>query len=88
MLRALSLLKTMQKEYNIKPDAIVFNTLIQGAAARKNPEIAEQLLEMMQTANVAPSSYTLCQCVKLFGKPFYIFLYFLCSLTSASCLFI
>lgn len=66
--RALSLLDQMQKRYGIRPDAIVFNTLIQGAATRKNPALVEHLLNLMQQSNVPPSSYTLCQCVKLYGK--------------------
>lgn len=66
--RALSLLDQMQKRYGIRPDAIVFNTLIQGAATRKNPALVEHLLKLMQQSNVPPSSYTLCQCVKLYGK--------------------
>ncbi|KAL8448259.1 hypothetical protein Emag_004027 [Eimeria magna] len=66
--KALSLLDQMQKKYKIRPDAIVFNTLIQGAATRKDPALVEHLLSLMQQCNVPPSSYTLCQCVKLYGK--------------------
>ncbi|KAL8427583.1 hypothetical protein Efla_005758 [Eimeria flavescens] len=66
--KALSLLDQMQRRYGIKPDAIVFNTLIQGAATRKDPLLVEHLLTLMQQSNVPPSSYTLCQCVKLYGK--------------------
>ncbi|KAL8428307.1 hypothetical protein ACSSS7_007318 [Eimeria intestinalis] len=66
--KALSLLDQMQKKYKIRPDAIVFNTLIQGAATRKDPALVEHLLNLMQQCNVPPSSYTLCQCVKLYGK--------------------
>ncbi|KAL8449021.1 hypothetical protein Emed_003373 [Eimeria media] len=64
--KALSLLDQMQKKYKIRPDAIVFNTLIQGAATRKDPALVEHLLSLMQQCNVPPSSYTLCQCVKLY----------------------
>ncbi|KAL8275985.1 hypothetical protein Esti_000101 [Eimeria stiedai] len=66
--KALSLLDQMQNKYKIRPDAIVFNTLIQGAATRKDPALVEHLLSLMQQCNVPPSSYTLCQCVKLYGK--------------------
>lgn len=64
---ALDLLRRMLTSH-ITPDAILFNTLIQGAATRKNVEMVESLLNLMCSANVKPSSYTLCQCVKLYGK--------------------
>ncbi|PFH31497.1 pentatricopeptide repeat domain-containing protein [Besnoitia besnoiti] len=65
---ALGVFEQMQREARIAPDAIVYNTLIQGAATRRNVALAESLLRHMLQNNVKPSSYTLCQCVKLYGK--------------------
>ncbi|CBZ56205.1 putative PPR repeat-containing protein [Neospora caninum Liverpool] len=65
---ALGLFEQMQKDAKISPDAIVYNTLIQGAATRRNVTLVESLLLHMLQNNVKPSSYTLCQCVKLYGK--------------------
>ncbi|KEP60871.1 UNVERIFIED_CONTAM: pentatricopeptide repeat domain-containing protein [Hammondia hammondi] len=65
---ALGLFEQMQKDAKISPDAIVYNTLIQGAATRRNVTLVESLLLHMLQNKVKPSSYTLCQCVKLYGK--------------------
>ncbi|OXB71052.1 UNVERIFIED_CONTAM: hypothetical protein H355_009339 [Colinus virginianus] len=66
---ALQLFDNMQQRAHIKADAIIYNTLIQGAATRKRVQLVELLLQHMIDHGVPPSSYTLCQCVKLHEYP-------------------
>ena len=46
-------------EMNVQPDAVTFNTLINGYAQRGHADDAERLLELMQKKGLEPDTVTL-----------------------------
>jgi len=65
--QALQLFGAMQ-EKGIKPDAIVFNSLLDGCAKKQVPALCEQVLSDMEAAGVAPSNHSASILIKLYGR--------------------
>merc|ERR1719335_1495067 len=65
--QGLRLLSLMQRR-GIKPDAILFNSILDGCAHKQMRALTEQVLRDMEAAGVAPSNFTLSILVKLYGR--------------------
>jgi len=65
--QGLQLLGLMQRR-GISPDAIVFNSILDGCAHKQMRTLTEQVLKDMESANIAPSNFTLSILVKLYGR--------------------
>jgi len=65
---AFSVLDEMRRVTSLKPDEIVYNTLLDGCAQGGLVSEGERLLEDMQKEGIVPSSYTLTVLVKLMGQ--------------------
>jgi pentatricopeptide repeat protein len=52
----------------ISPDAIVFNSILDGCAHKQMRTLTEQVLQDMEKAGIAPSNFTLSILVKLYGR--------------------
>merc|ERR1719261_395763 len=65
--QGLQLLGLMQRR-NISPDAIVFNSILDGCAHKQMRTLTEQVLRDMENAGIAPSNFTLSILVKLYGR--------------------
>jgi pentatricopeptide repeat protein len=52
----------------IQPDAILFNSILDGCAHKQMRSLTEMVLKDMQTAGIAPSNFTLSILVKLYGR--------------------
>jgi pentatricopeptide repeat protein len=59
---------TLMRKRGIKPDAILFNSILDGCARKQMRTLTEQVLRDMEDANVAPSNFTLSILVKLYGR--------------------
>merc|ERR1719450_1509332 len=66
--KALAVLKEMRGHKNIEPDEITYNSFLDGCAKQHRVDEALTALEMMQSAGVSPSNYTLSILVKLLGR--------------------
>ncbi|CAE7523743.1 EMB2745 [Symbiodinium pilosum] len=64
---ALELFGAMRRK-GIKPDAIVFNSLLDGCARKEMPMLCEQVIEDMVAAGVQPSNYSASILIKLYGR--------------------
>jgi len=62
---ALAALEDLHKDRSLKPDEIVYNTLLEGCAKACLVQEGERILGDMQEMGVAPSNYTLTVVVKL-----------------------
>merc|ERR1719230_1401146 len=65
--QGLQLLGLMQRR-GILPDAIVFNSILDGCAHKQMRALTEQGLSDMENAGIAPSNFTLSILVKLYGR--------------------
>merc|ERR1719199_1955211 len=65
--QGLQLLGLMQRK-GISPDAIVFNSILDGCAHKQMRTLTEQVLQDMESAGIAPSNFTLSILVKLYGR--------------------
>merc|ERR1719253_2054957 len=65
--RSLELFSLMRRK-GIKPDAIVFNSLLDGCAKKQMPTLCEQVIADMEQAGVAPSNYSASILIKLYGR--------------------
>merc|ERR1719473_1047780 len=65
--QALHLFGLMQ-EKGIRPDAIVFNSLLDGCAKKQVPALCEQLIQDMEAAGVVPSNHSASILIKLYGR--------------------
>jgi pentatricopeptide repeat protein len=63
----LQLLGLMQRR-GIQPDAILFNSILDGCAHKQMRSLTEMVLKDMQAAGIAPSNFTLSILVKLYGR--------------------
>jgi len=63
-----SVLKEMQQETNLKPDEILYNSLLDGCARNNLFDEGQELLEQMLQAGIAPSNFTLSIMVKLLNR--------------------
>jgi pentatricopeptide repeat protein len=62
---AFEVLDDMRKTTNLKPDEIMYNTLLDGCAQANLAEEGLKILETMQREGIRPSNYTLSILVKL-----------------------
>merc|ERR1719161_1051729 len=58
----------MKKDAHLKPDEIMYNSLMDGCAQNNLVEDGLQLLEEMQREGVPPSNFTLSILVKLMSR--------------------
>merc|ERR1719461_2211549 len=65
--QGLQLLDLMQRR-GIAPDAILFNSILDGCAHKQMRTLTEQVLQDMEAAGIAPSNFTLSILVKLYGR--------------------
>lgn len=66
--KALELASCMRKELRIKPDGVLYNSLLDGCARQSRLEEALALFEEMKQEGVAPSNFTLSIMCKLLGR--------------------
>jgi len=66
--RALELLRQMCNESGLKPDEVMYNSLLDGCAREQRLDDALSLLAEMRAAGIAPSNYTLSILCKLLGR--------------------
>ena len=52
----------------IEPDAVLFNSIIDGAARKQMTSLAEQVFGDMESSGVSPGNFTLSILVKMYGK--------------------
>jgi len=64
----MQVMKEMQEETKLKPDEIMFNSLLDGCAANNLFEEGENLLKEMLQAKIAPSNFTLSIMVKMLNR--------------------
>merc|ERR1719262_1122485 len=62
---AFDVLDNMRKNTNLKPDEIMYNTLLDGCAQANLSEEGLKILQTMQQEGIRPSNYTLSILVKL-----------------------
>merc|ERR1719222_1321568 len=65
---AFSVLKDMRRDTSLKPDEIMYNSLLDGCAQNNLYEEGVSLLEQMQKEGIAPSNFTLSIMVKLLNR--------------------
>merc|ERR1719284_1359250 len=65
---AFSLLEQMKRETNLKPDEIMYNSLLDGCAQHSLLDEGLRLLAQMQAEGVQPSNFTLSVLVKLMNR--------------------
>jgi pentatricopeptide repeat protein len=65
---AFSVFKDLKKASAVKPDEIVYNTMLDGCATAGLVSEGEQLLEGMLKDGLAPTNYTLTVLVRLMGQ--------------------
>jgi len=66
--QAFALLETMKKSASLKPDELVYNTLLDGCARQKLYSRGMAVFKEMQDVGVRPSNFTLSVLVKLIGR--------------------
>jgi len=66
--RGFSVLKEMQHETRLRPDEIMFNSLLDGCAQNNLFDEGQELLKEMRKAGVTPSNFTLSIMVKLLNR--------------------
>merc|ERR1719198_940937 len=65
--QGLQLLGLMQRR-GIAPDAVLFNSILDGCAHKQMRTLTEQVLGDMEKAGIAPSNFTLSILIKLYGR--------------------
>jgi pentatricopeptide repeat protein len=65
---ALALVERMRSETKLKPDEIMYNSLLDGCAQAGLQDEGQRLLRQMQKEGVAPSNFTLSIMVKLMSR--------------------
>merc|ERR1719420_2328563 len=63
-----AILEQMKKDVQLKPDEIVYNSLLDGCAQNSLVDEGLRLLEEMQKEGVQPSNFTLSILVKLMNR--------------------
>merc|ERR1719424_1470420 len=66
--RAFSVIEEMRRETVLKPDEIMYNSLLDGCAQNNLVDEGLQLLQQMQAEGVQPSDFTLSLLVKLMSR--------------------
>merc|ERR1719390_344051 len=64
----LQILAEMKRDACLRPDEIMYNSLLDGCAQNNLVDEGLRLLEEMQTEGVAPSNFTLSILVKLMNR--------------------
>jgi len=64
---AMELFACMRRK-GIQPDAIVFNSLLDGCAKKQMPVLCEQVVHDMEQAGVNPSNHSASILIKLYGR--------------------
>jgi len=59
---------TLMRKRGIKPDGILFNSILDGCAHKQMRTLTEQVLADMEEEGVNPSNFTLSILVKLYGR--------------------
>lgn len=65
---AFSILEEMKKDANLRPDEIMYNSLLDGCAQNSLVDEGLNLLDNMQSEGVKPSNFTLSILVKLMNR--------------------
>merc|ERR1719163_2067479 len=65
--KAFEILRSLHKA-NIVHDAVICNTILDGANRHNRSDIAEKVFQDMEARGIAPSSYTLGILVKMHGR--------------------
>merc|ERR1719199_400074 len=65
---AFSVVREMRKTSCLKPDEILYNSLLDGCAKEHRVQEALDLFAQMRAQGVQPSNFTLCTLVKLLGR--------------------
>jgi pentatricopeptide repeat protein len=65
---AFDILRQMRKTTDLKPDEIMYNTLLDGCGTHGMVDEGKKILAQMQEENIKPSNYTLSVLVKLMGN--------------------
>merc|ERR1719235_424627 len=68
MASAFEILQQMRKTTDLKPDEIMYNTLLDGCGSHGMINEGRNLLDQMQNEGINPSNYTLSVMVKLMGN--------------------
>jgi pentatricopeptide repeat protein len=58
----------LMRKKGIVPDAVVFNSLLDGCAKRQMRTMCDQVIRDMQEAGIKPSNHTVSILVKLYGR--------------------
>jgi pentatricopeptide repeat protein len=58
----------LMRKKGITPDAVVFNSLLDGCAKRQMRTLCEQVVRDMEEAGVSPSNHSVSILVKLYGR--------------------
>merc|ERR1719424_1824164 len=66
--RAFSVIEEVRRETDLKPDEIMYNSLLDGCAQSNLVDDGLQLLQQMQAEGVQPSNFTLSLLVKLMSR--------------------
>jgi pentatricopeptide repeat protein len=61
-----SKLKTMEQEYDVKPDLVSYNIAIEGHAKKGNLQAAHKYYELVQKLNMRPDEFTNNSLLKAF----------------------
>merc|ERR1719321_87380 len=59
---------TLMRKRGIMPDAVLFNSILDGAARKQMTSLVEQVFGDMESSGVAPGNFTLSILVKMYGK--------------------
>merc|ERR1719443_1629011 len=68
MQAAFSILEQMRKDSSMKPDEIMYNSLLDGCAQNNLVDEGLRLLQEMQSEGIPPSNFTLSLLVKLMNR--------------------
>merc|ERR1719456_1337361 len=63
-----AILEKLKKDQKVRPDEIMYNSILDGCAQASLVEDAERLLQEMQDSGVKPSNFTLSVLVKLYNR--------------------
>merc|ERR1719163_1761801 len=59
---------TLMRKRGVMPDAVLFNSIMDGAARKQMTSLVEQVFADMESSGVSPGNFTLSILVKMYGK--------------------
>merc|ERR1719326_2250631 len=59
---------TLMRKRGVMPDAVLFNSILDGAARKQMTSLVEQVFGDMESSGVTPGNFTLSILVKMYGK--------------------